>query len=70
MDLIKKSSADYVIEYLLGIDVDGETMEYIINGTHLKTQMLRQLVLQSSDSDINSLLEEKIILNNKHNEQI
>ena len=59
MDLNQKSSADHIIEHLLAIDVDGETMEYIINGTYLKEQILRQLLFQSSDSDINSLLEER-----------
>ena len=59
MDLKQKSSADLIIKHLSAIDVDGETMEYIIKGTHLQEQMLRQLVMKSSDSDINSLLEER-----------
>jgi hypothetical protein len=59
MDLNQKSSADRIIEHLLQIDVDGETMEYIINGTNLKYQMLKQLLIQSSDFDIKNLLEER-----------
>jgi hypothetical protein len=62
MDLKQKSSADHIIEHLLSIDVDGEMMEYIINGTHLNKQILKQLILQSSDFDINNLLEERDIL--------
>jgi hypothetical protein len=59
MDLNQKSSADHIIEHLLAIDVDGETMEYIIRGVNLNDQMLKQLIMQSSDLDINNLLEER-----------
>ena len=59
MDLNQQSSADHIIEHLLAIDVDGETMEYIINGVHLNEQILKQLLMQSSDFDINNLLEER-----------
>ena len=62
MDLNQKSSADHIIEHLLAIDVDGETMEYIIRGVNLNDQMLKQLIMQSSDLDINNLLEERIII--------
>ena len=60
MDINQKSSADHVIEHLLGIDVDGETMEYIIDGTNLRYQILKQLLLKSTDSEIDNLLEERI----------
>jgi hypothetical protein len=59
MDLNQKSSADHIIEHLIAIDVDGETMQYIIEGTNLKHQILKQLLMESSDSDINNLLEER-----------
>jgi hypothetical protein len=59
MDLNQKSSADHIIEHLLAIDVDGETMEYIIEGTNLKNQMLKQLIMTSSDFDINNILDER-----------
>lgn len=59
MDLNQKSSADHIIEHLLAIDVDGETMEYIIEGTNLKYQMLKQLIMKSSDFDINNILDER-----------
>ena len=59
MDLNQQSSADHIIEHLLAIDVDGETMEYIINGVHLNTQMLKQLMMEASDFNINNLLEER-----------
>jgi len=59
MDLNQKSSADHIIEHLLAIDVDGETMQYIIESTNLKYQMLKQLIMISSDFDINNILEER-----------
>jgi len=59
MDLNQKSSADHIIEHLLAIDVDGETMQYIVEGTNLKYQILKQLIMESSDFDINNLLEER-----------
>lgn len=59
MDLNQKKSADEIIETLLSIDVDGETMEYIIEGTHLRYQMLRQLIMKSSDFDLNNALKER-----------
>jgi len=59
MDLNQKSSADHIIEHLLAIDVDGETMQYIIEGTNLKYQILKQLIIESSDFDLNNLLEER-----------
>jgi hypothetical protein len=59
MDLNQKSSADHIIEHLLAIDVDGETIQYIVEGTNLKYQILKQLIMESSDFDINNLLEER-----------
>ena len=40
-----------VIDMLNNIEVDGETMNFIIEYTNMKDQMLRQLVLQA-DSDL------------------
>ena len=59
MDNNQKSSADHIIEHLFEIDVDGETMEYIINGVNMNYQMLRQLLLKSSDLDINNIIAER-----------
>ena len=59
MNINQKSSADHIIEHLLAIDVDGETIQYIIEGTNLKYQVLKQLIMESSDLDINNLLEER-----------
>ena len=55
----QKSSADHIIEQLKSIDIDGETLEYIINGVGMSYQMLRQLTIKSSDFDINNIISER-----------
>ena len=59
MDNNQRCSADFIIEHLSAIEVDGEMMEYILNGVNLSEQMLRQLMLKASDFNINNLLEER-----------
>lgn len=59
MDINQQSSADHIIEHLNAIDVDGETMQYIIDGTAMREQMLRQLMMLSSDQEINRILSER-----------
>jgi hypothetical protein len=63
MDINQQSSADHIIEHLNAIDVDGETMEYIINGVGMSYQMLRQLIINSSDFDINNIISERDEIN-------
>ena len=41
-------------------DVDGETMEHILRGIGMETQMLRQLMLSAPMEQIEYLIEEKI----------
>jgi len=54
------TKVDAVIQYLNAIEVDGETMEYIIEKVHMREQMLRQLIMSSSNEDILELLKEKL----------
>ena len=56
MNANQKSSADHIIEHLNAIEIDGETMEYIIKGVGMSYQMLRQLIMKSSDFDINNII--------------
>ena len=53
-----------VISALKSIEVDGETMQYILEKVGMTDQMLRQLVMSNPESDIKDLLEEKITLSN------
>lgn len=59
MNLNQQSSADHIIEHLIAIDVDGETMHYIIEKTGLSYQMLRQLIMLAGDNELNYVLSER-----------
>jgi hypothetical protein len=59
MDINQKSSADHIIEHLIAIDVDGETMHYIIEKTGLSYQMLHQLIMLAGDNELNYVLSER-----------
>ena len=54
-----------IIAKLKLIDVDGETMQYILEQVGMEEQMLRQLIMSNPESDINDILEEKRILSNR-----
>ena len=54
------TKVDAVIQYLNAIEVDGETMEYIIRKVGMEEQMLRQLIMISSNEYILELLKEKL----------
>ena len=48
-----------IIEMLKHIDVDGETMEYILDKTYMKGQMLRQLFLKAHKDIVRDLSSER-----------
>ena len=54
------STVDAVIDYLKAMDVDGETMEYILGEIGMREQMLRQLIMSSPVKDTRELFEERI----------
>ena len=54
------TKVDAVIQYLNSIEVDGETMEYIIEKVNMREQMLRQLIMSSPVRDSRLLFEERI----------
>ena len=54
------TKVDAVIQYLNAIEVDGETMEYIIEKVNMREQMLRQLIMSSPVKDTRELFEERI----------
>ena len=62
---IKAQVVQDTIENLRRIDLDGETMQYIIEKLGMNDQMLRQLVLSNPQSDTNDLLQEHIRINDK-----
>ena len=60
---IKMGVVNKTIEDLKRIDIDGETMQYIIEKLGMNDQMLRQLILSNPQSDTIDLLNEHIHLN-------
>jgi hypothetical protein len=55
-----------IIAKLKSIDVDGETMEYIIEQVGMTDQMLRQLIMNNPHTDTTDILEEKTNLVNQN----
>ena len=49
-----------IIKLCNDIDIDGETMEYILEKVAMTDQMLRQLVMNNPQSNIMDLLLEKV----------
>jgi hypothetical protein len=54
------TKVDVVIYYLNAIEIDGETTEYLLGKINMREQMLRQLIMSSSNEDILELLKEKL----------
>ena len=54
-----------IINLCKDIDIDGETMEYILEKVAMTDQMLRQLVMNNPQSDIMDLLLEKVELDDE-----
>ena len=67
---IKMTAVDNAIQILKRIDIDGETMQYIIEKLGMNDQMLRQLILSNPQSDTIDLLNEHIRLSNKELEKL
>ena len=54
-----KVIVDTVIDLLIDIDCDGETMEFILHKVGMEYQMLRQLILSMPLGQVEYLLEER-----------
>ena len=67
---IKMTAIDNAIQILKRIDIDGETMQYIIEKLGMNDQMLRQLILSNPQSDTIDLLNEHIRLSDKELEKL
>ena len=57
---IKMGAVNRAIEDFKRIDIDGETMQYIIEKLGMDDQMLRQLVMTKPKSQTEELLNEKM----------
>ena len=52
---------NYIIQMLSEMDIDGETMQYIIKQVGMEEQMLRQLMLTMPLDQVEYLIEERTI---------
>jgi hypothetical protein len=59
----RKKPFDEIIETLKELDVDGEMMQYIIEGVHMDDQMLRQLIMTLPTIDSEALIKERKVVN-------
>ena len=57
-----KCKVEDIIKELKFLDVDGETMQYILEKVGMEDQMLRQLVMKANSNDVTKLLFEKLHL--------
>ena len=53
---------NFVIQFLKEMDVDGETMQYILEQVGIEEQMLRQLVMNADNVYLRDLIKEKVEL--------
>jgi len=58
-----------IIDEIKAVDIDGETMEYIIWAVGMQEQMLRQFVLTSNPIELLELVKEKANLLENEEEQ-
>lgn len=65
MTVLKENFATIydIIQELKKVEVDGETMEYILKEVGMEYQMLRQLMLTLPIEEIENLIEERKELN-------
>jgi len=59
MENLKVQRVHDIIYMLKDIDVDGETMQYILNKVGMEEQMLRQLIMSQPIEDVMYLVEER-----------
>ena len=67
---MQKEILDQIIAQLKQIEVDGESMEYIIRETGMDVQMLRQLIMGGNVHTIRYFLDLRIELMNDEKRRI
>jgi hypothetical protein len=63
-DLRVRDKVERIISDLSHIDVDGETMQYILENVGMGDQMLRQLMMSQPIDEVKYIFIERIILEN------
>ena len=65
MENLKVQRVHEIITMLRDIDVDGETMQYILQKVGMEDQMLKQLVGTANEEDLNYYLNLRTIEKNR-----
>lgn len=60
--LNKEEKLSTIIELCNEIDIDGETLEYIIRAIGMEEQMLRQLIMSAEMPVVQELMYEKTLV--------
>ena len=66
MENLKVQRVHEIITMLRDIDVDGETMQYILQKVGMEDQMLRQLMLTANRGAVEYLWDEIVELEKSH----
>ena len=61
-DLRVRDKVERIISDLSHIEVDGETMQYILERVGMEDQMLRQLVMSQPIEEVEYMFEERKLL--------
>jgi pheromone shutdown protein TraB len=57
--LSKEEKLSTIIELCNDIEIDGETMEYVLRSIGMEDQMLRQLIMEAPMLQVQELIDEK-----------
>jgi hypothetical protein len=60
--MTEETKINHIISVLKDIDVDGYTMQYILEQVGMEEQMLRQLVMSADNVHLRDLIKEKVEL--------
>jgi len=60
--MTEETKINHIISVLKDIDVDGYTMQYILEQVGMEEQMLRQLVMSADNVYLRDLIKEKVEL--------
>jgi len=60
--MTEETKINHIISVLKDMDVDGYTMQYILEQVGMEEQMLRQLVMQADNVYLRDLIKEKVEL--------
>jgi len=58
--MTEETKINHIISVLKDMDVDGYTMQYILEQVGMEEQMLRQLVMQADNVYLRDLIKEKV----------